>query len=75
MKCEIFNAYIRFSIHECAVYFMHLVFSHVVDSCLLQTACILYLHELSKIPTLAWAIKQKILSQVRIPLIRVVDSA
>jgi hypothetical protein len=54
---------------------MQLVFSHVVDICLLQNDRKLYFHELSKIPTLAWAIKQEIMSQFRIPPIRVDDSA
>ena len=51
------------------------MFSPVVDICLLQNDRILHLHELSQIPTLAWVRKQEIMSQVRIPLIRVVDSA
>jgi hypothetical protein len=61
LKFENVNVYIPFSIRECAVYFKQPVFSQVVDICLLQNVT-KYLHELYNIPTLAWVLKQKIMS-------------
>jgi hypothetical protein len=76
-KYEILTFQCIYSIQYSSMY--RLLYATGVLSCcrhlFVTNDCILYLNELSKIPTLAWAIKQEIMSQVRIPLIIVVDSA